>query len=277
MTRQIRDWTDVRSYSDRDPASSIEDKPISQYASTYRHEFMMGGSYDRLGLLIEIREGIESMPKTASTFGLDQILDDDVHTSAVPDLLVELTGAWPLPQHFTSTAQKGRRWVNPNGTNPRYYSQVVTRCECGALMIRHQPKDPDPVVPGEHEHTADCPKDYRLHARARLHEKRRALVKRCAYLGHSIRSQSDRLGLSRDSLGAEAGELSLPGSTQMKEVSRSVLARTWADMADEHSPKRIARGYGCNYERVRKYINRRTDQSVQELKYKRNGETPKHD
>jgi len=258
-------WDDIPALRDKEPTVDTPETPLGVDPTDPHHEFMFtDGDYEPVLIAAEIQRGVEDLPPTAATFKLDRVLDRDVPRSAIPVEIVELTGAWPVPEAYTQ-GQNGQKYVNPNYDDARLYSEVVTKCACGAVMIRQESIRGEGVVPGEHEHTDDCPKDFRLHARARLAEQRRRVVKRGLYLGHSIRAMQDRLGLSRDSLGEEAKELGISPISEIKERGRQVLARTWARLAREYSPSVIGDAYGCHGQKIRRYINERTGVTGSEL------------
>lgn len=260
-------WDEIPALKDKEPRTE-EPRPVIDPDPGETHNWMLAsenGVYDPVETATKLQEGVESLPKTSATFRLNRILDDIAVIKHTVDEVVELAGAWPLPDEFTEDRQSGRRYVNPNYPHARYYSEVVTRCRCGAVMIREEKVRGGQIAANEHDHADSCPKDYRLHARARLAEKRRRVIKRVLYLGMSVRSAQARIGLRRDSLANEAEQLALPPIGEMKERSREVIANTWAVLLEDYSPNEVAPAYGCSGQKVRRYVDKYTDAKPGEL------------
>jgi hypothetical protein len=219
------------------------------------------GSHDPVETVIRLREYVEGLENYTAKFKLTDALEE-TEPNAVPDQLVELTGAWPVPD--TLGRERYREFVNPNYEHARYYSDVYTRCECGALMVREELHRGNQVTQGEQEHAEWCPKDYRLRARADLEQQRRELAQRLLLLGHSIHANIARFGLTRGSLGEDTKELSID-IEWLKDRGRDRMARTFARLLRRRSAGDIGRAYDLSGTHVLRLVKDRTDLTGREL------------
>lgn len=231
------------------------------------HDFMVptdDAHHDRVALAASLQQKVAELPEYKDTFRVTKLLDDYDGGVHISPKLVELTGAWPVPDHLESSAYN--RYVNPNGASARYYTEVTARCECGALMVREEDYTEQfgEVTQGEHDHADDCPKDYRLRARADIAKKRREVLVRVCHLGHSVRSAQGRLGLARDSLGQEAEDLGVT-ITDLREEGRARIGRTAARLLLTHSPAEIGAAYDCHAQKIRRHVAEHTAVDASEL------------
>lgn len=212
--------------------------------------------YSALRLLRGLRHSIASLPPYKALFSAEEVCDFGSRAT-IPTPMMELCGAWLVPKFFSDGSGKGRRqFVNPNHTNASYYTQVWTRCECGALMHRETPGN---MPPGEtQEHAADCLRQWRLRARARLCETRRAAAERCLLLGHSIGGSMDRLGLhNRSSMGGSKRAIGIR-QQEMEERGKDREATTFARLAHFYDHGEIGDAFGYSRKTVGKRITHRT-------------------
>lgn len=230
------------------------------------HRFLLQSEHatnDPVTVVARLQDHVADLPDHKETFRVTEVLDSE-WPSIKDTRMVELTGAWPVPDHLQSNQYN--RYVNPSSPSASYYAGVAARCDCGALMVRKEDYTDDhgQVTQGEHEHTDDCPKDYRLRARADLGKKRREVIKRVCYLGHSVRSAQDRIGIARDSLGQEARDLGVE-ITALREEGRKRIARTAVRLLVDRSPTEIGEAYDCHAQKIRRLVNQHTDADASEL------------
>lgn len=143
-----------------------------------------------------MRDVVESLPATKSTFRPKNKLDDDFPESNMLDEHVEFAGAWPVPERFKPAGP--RLYVNPNAPDAHRYADAVVQCRCGASF-------PDPHadhtvrVDNTSDHAEGCLLHDRIVTRGRLKECRYGLTTRLVAMGWDGAQVSARLG-SHESL-----------------------------------------------------------------------------
>lgn len=237
------------------PEDAIAALPIDQDAPW--HAFMRSnGEYDRMEIATALQDAVNELPETTVTFRPDDIVG--FPRSAIPDRLVELTGAWVVPPVYPVSIGRGKRFVNPGSSDRYLYADTVTRCECGALLVREERVLGETVTQGEHEHTDACRKDWRLRARAELCRQRREIIVDALHLGHPVKLITDRLGLSRNAFRELADDLTLD-INQHKSEGKQRLARTWVRLLLTHSAEEIGAAYGVSGQTIRRIVSDVTD------------------
>jgi len=229
------------------------------------HSFLLQSQdarIDPVDVMRDLREGIAQLPPTATTFKPKNYVE---HPTAVADDMLVMLGSWPVPDVYPAAGGNGRKWVNPESEDAYLYSDVVTRCECGAIMVREERIHGETVGTSEHEHTDACRKQWRLRARARLAEKRREILLEGYWLRRSGAQMGPRLGLQgRDSVGPIAGAVGV-AAEQERQRGERIAARTMARLLERYSPRVLGEVYGLSGEGVRSKVRRQLGVDPSEL------------
>lgn len=166
------------------------------------HEFLLDADnelHDAMRKLPRIRDYIESLPDTASTFKLSQI--DDLYQPNFEDVHLEFCKSWRLDEYYSP--KSSRVYLNPSHIHAHKYSDLVVQCECGAEFTRNY-EDGGGSLRDEHNHRDDCLPHWRLRARARMSEAREMLLKRLGKLGWKGSDIAPRFGTKPSSMGGFA-------------------------------------------------------------------------
>lgn len=202
---------------------------------------------DPFDVLIELRRGIESLPETASTFRLRQVVDDPMIADVVEPETLALCGTWPVPQRVAGgSSPNKRRYVNPAASDSWHYSPVYTLCECGALVSAVDPNlvGDSAGLPALTEHAADCARIDRWRARYELLEHRRHLAIMLIRYGHRTTEIGHHLGYRSRRPGSRMSvDLGIDTQRERRVFERKV-ALTAAEVLDTYPPEQIAEAFG---------------------------------
>jgi len=212
-------------------------------------------------VVIELRDYIESLPETTSTFTLRQALkSSSISHHHVDDEMLYLIGSWKTPL----TSQRRTRWVVPNSSSAARHTDVFTHCECGARMTRLHTPSQTTVHDTECDHTDDCTKPMRFRARAELCERRAEAIRQGLSHGHSGRSMTNRLSI-QDSIGATASALGIDVAA-IKQDFKTRRQNTLLHLLTQYDESTAGRVYDISGTRVREIIACETDYDVSDLK-----------
>lgn len=229
------------------------------------HSFLLQSQdarIDPVDVMVNLREGVTQLPETATTFKPKNYVE---HPTAVDDQMLVLLGSWPVPDVYPAAGGNGRKWVNPNSPDRHLYSDVVTRCECGAILVREERIHGETIGQSEQDHTDACRKQDRLRARARLAERRREILLEGYWLRRSGAQMSPRLGLTgRDSVGPIAQAVGVDAEQERQRGER-ISARTMTRLLERYSPKVVGEVYGLSGEGVRAKVRRQLGTDPAEL------------
>lgn len=216
---------------------------MSDAASVEMHEFLLnadGELKDAMLNLPRVRDFIDDLPETASTFRLKQI--DDIYQPNFEDVHLEFCKSWRL--HDVYSPQSERVYVNPNHVHVHSYSDLAVECECGARFTRNYEDDHNSLR-DEHSHSDDCLPHYRLESRAEMTRKRCQMMKRLGKLGWKGSDMAPRFGAQESMMGALADQF----NTTLREVYgeyRRIAGNTYIHLVTEkgESSKDVAEVYG---------------------------------
>jgi hypothetical protein len=261
-------WDEIGEFTAVERDHDHDAYPIGVDADAAWHDWLLRTGrcvrYSALRVLRAVRASIRTLPPYKALFSVAEVTDLPTR-GTLPTTLFELCGSWRVPGFFSDGSGKGRRqFVNPNHANAAYYTEVYTRCECGALMHREATGR---LPPGEtQDHSEDCLRQWRLRARARLCEKRREVAERCLELGRSIGGSVARLGLhDRSSLGGRKAALGIRQEL-LDERRKRMEAATFARLAHFYDHGEIADAFGYSRKTVGKRIGARTNTDGDELR-----------
>lgn len=211
-------------------------------------------------LMVRLRDYVEERPKTAVTFSLTDVLEPfDLDHRSVDERMMYLLGSWQSP--WTNK----NRWVNPNAPDRIRHSDVVTECECGALMARQQAVYHETPHDADNEHTDDCTLQQRYRARARLCENRAEALRQLLRYGQTGRGFTDRLGLTSDSIGEFAEGVGVD-PTALRQEFHQRRANTFAVLLDDgFTTSEVARVYGVSPGHTRNHLYKYTPYTVGDL------------
>lgn len=183
--------------------ASVDDRRTGpQVGDDECHTFLLsadGGLSAGAKAIPTLREHIEDLPETAATFRLTHI--EDIEPIHLDREHVEFVHAWPV--HNIHGGNGPRSFVNPNYVHAHRYTDLVTRCECGALLTRNY-EDEHNALRDEHSHFADCLPHYRLRARADMTEQRYQRMMRLGKLGWKGSDMAPRFGVGESSMASFA-------------------------------------------------------------------------
>lgn len=142
----------------------------------------------------EIKDYIESVPSTKSTFKLRDVGIQDA--SSVSDEHVEMAHCW----RYSDKVHTGRERIY---TNPKYqyaniFPALVMECECGVLVSRAYNPRLDPLD-FESKHGDDCRSFYRHRVRADLAEESYDECNRLIKMGWTSSDLAPRFGCKHPS------------------------------------------------------------------------------
>jgi hypothetical protein len=173
-----------------------------------------------------IREHIQNLPQTASTFRLGQI--DDVYPPTYEDVHVEFCGAWRM--HDIYEPSRDRVYVNPNYVHCHEFTDLVVDCQCGAKLTRNY-DDEHNSLRDEHTHNADCLPFHRLNARASMSRQRYDIAKHCGRIGWNGKQMAMRMGVKPTSIGQTLKHYGL-SVQDLRDDFRARAARTYQYLID---------------------------------------------
>jgi len=198
--------------------------------------------------LVALRDYIDDLgPGTATFTAGDALEDADQTYHILKREMFWMVGSWESP-----LTHNVRRWVNPNYDDKIRYTDVQTKCECGALMTRVKELYHDSPHDSDNEHTPSCTKQNRLRARAELCDARAYALKTGLKHGQTGRSMAGRLGLS-DSIGEAAKDLGVDVAG-LKEDFRTRRRNTILHLLKRHPTTTVGRVYGLSAGRVREIV-----------------------
>lgn len=207
------------------------------------HTFLItadGGLSDGARVLPEVREQMADLPDTSATFRLTHF--DGVTSQQLSKEHLEFLKAWPV--HDIHGGNGPRQFVNPNYAHAHRYTDLVTRCECGALLTRNYEGEHN-ALRDEHSHYAGCLPHYRLRARADMTEQRYELMVRLGKFGWKGAEMAPRFGVSGSSMSMFASRFNTDLGEVYEQYKRRA-ANTYAYLVRERgiSAATVADVYG---------------------------------
>lgn len=165
------------------------------------HKFLLNSQNDLSNIareLPKIREYMDSLPKTATTFRVSSLPVEETHR--ISNKHMEMLGSWVVPDIYTSSSKEGRLFVNPHAEHARSYSDIIIECRCGTRFARSY-TDGYNVLRDENNHENCCKTWWRLESRTELARKRDDVIREMARLGNRGADIAPRLGVTRNSVG----------------------------------------------------------------------------
>lgn len=231
-----------------------------------KHSFLIGGDG---GLSIgakaipAVRDHIESLPKTASTFKSKDV-DFSGHFPDLHDgnrgnvraVHYEFAGAWQLPLRFDAANGNSRNkttYVNPDGVHANHYADVAAQCNCGAWVNRWY--EDGVFSDGAYEHEDDCLPYHRMRARAGLGQVRHRLGVRLGRMGWRGPDLASRFGVSKNAVGPmmrDFGET----LTGLHDEYRTMAAATYVHLTRENNvpAEDVAKVYGVRVGSIGRWV-----------------------
>lgn len=220
---------------------------------------------DQIGLVADLRAGIDALPQTVTTFKLDRVLTDHGARAVHNPQLVELTGAWQLPDWWAGTGKTASVWVNPHSPDAHIHSDVFVTCDCGATITTVDictDESKLSAVGTTTEHTDDCKRIWRWRARAELIENRREMIDHLLWLGLDSSEIGPRLGYAQPNVADEINHHDID-LRAARDDARERIARTAAAWLDRKSPAEIADAYGYSVNGLKRLIRTHTDADME--------------
>jgi hypothetical protein len=234
-----------------------------------------GSALDKIRL---VREGIESMPPTASTFKPAHIFDGPGIPMRNQDFidLVEYFGGWRLPDFGNSGNDI---YVNPLYPHRHLFSDCTVECVCGTKIVHQFGAKSQDMIDKEHNHDEDCEalgsgnpvtgwESPVTEIHQRLREKRLELIQKGAMNWNTIEQVGPRLGLSHDAVEKIASRNDFDWIEERKK-GRMKTILTWKVLRDRfaHTSEEIGKAFGVPTETVRNYTtgNARDVQDVRRV------------
>lgn len=212
---------------------------------------------------IAIREWVNNLPKTATTFKKKQVPEVSKTRSDYITGMLKLSGAWEAPEFMF---KNGATWVNPNATDAHHYSDAVTRCECGIPVIREQFSEKEPQPNHHQSHKESCNKIHRMECRVQLLKNRKEIIKDQYAHNQSLEQSKARLGYTGESRmgGDEVADIGIDVQSLSKEA-RKRFARTCMVLARKHNPETIGRIFGVTGDSIGRMLRKETKSDVGKL------------
>jgi hypothetical protein len=209
-------------------------------------------------IVIELRDRVDDLRDTRATFKLTPLLDDsEITHHEVIDHYLYLLGSWKSPH-----SEKATRWVNPSYPHRARHSDVLTRCECGALMARQREVYHETPHDSDNDHADDCTRPARLRARADLCEKRATAIRQC--LSHGVFGDDIAARVGLKSIGSADDDLGVE-TEEMKEFYFQARANTLVHLLTQFSAPDAGRVYGISNSTVRAVVAKQTGYDVSDL------------
>lgn len=206
-----------------------------------------GELFDSARRLPEIREFIESRPKTTATFRLSYDHAPDLNPKTIPNAMMEFLGTWKLPGVYdVQSSNTSTVYVNPHSAHAHTFPDVYVYCQCGAVIASDLFNDRTNPLENEHDHADDCIEYHSHLARARLWKLRELMLRRLAQLGWTRETMTPRFGYAKrvtQCIQRLSIDLELDYDTYYR-----LAANTYAWLTTEQGedPGVIADIYGCN-------------------------------
>lgn len=215
------------------------------------HSFVVGsdGSLKRGAKdVAKIRWYLEGAPETKATFKLRDV--SNVYPSSFKQEHIDLLGSWV----FSERVRTGREriLVNPWSDDKHRFPELVEECECGSIVSRGY-NDLD-RLDFETEHNGECYSFYRLRLRARITERRYAIVKRLCRFGWSTIEMAPRLACVPSTLRESARKWGISIRSLQSEFRRKA-GETYHYLVHEldYGSEYVADIYGYSYSTMRKW------------------------
>lgn len=211
---------------------------------------------------IRIREWINSLPETATTFKKKHVPEGTTRSDYITGML-KLCGAWEAPEFMF---KNGATWVNPNATDAHYYSDAVTRCECGIPVLREQFSKNEPQPSHHQTHKESCNKINRMECRVQLLKNRKEIIKDQYAHNQSLEQSKARLGYTGESRmgGDEIKDIGL-NIAELAREARKKFARTCMVLCREHNPETVGRIFGVTGDSIGRMLRKETKSDVGKL------------
>lgn len=227
-------------------------------------EYRQGNKYDsdperRLKVMADLRDGLEMLPKTKTTFTIDDLLkrcDGDSAPRQVEKApMLALLGSWRLPNRYKGRSQRDPRYINPRSFQASAYTDIAVECDCGAMIsqVREQP-DVD-LYEWESSHRDDCKTYWRKEASAKLLRAREAWVVRGTFYMLNQNEIMPRMAHVSDMTSiTEYVDWSF---RELRERGREAGARTMKRLNDQGAHmETIGRAYGMSQQSVSRHISK---------------------
>ena len=148
-----------------------------------------------LEAMADLREYVDGMPDTAAFWSPADATDAWPH--GVTDEMLEMLGAWPVPEEYAAGSQASVRYVNPGYVHAKEYSDLGFDCPCGEVTYGYGTGS-QMETGAIKAHREDCPERGQKNAKLRLYLERVSWLKRAALFWIRQPVARKRLGFTAD-------------------------------------------------------------------------------
>lgn len=234
---------------------SEESTPIPTHYSDF-HGFLIncsGELNEAASVLGEVREYINDLPKTASTFRLSALPLPKY--GRITRHHLELCKAWPFVSDYGPTGDH-RRYVNPNSDHAYQFSDLIVECACGARFVKNYEVENSPIQQ-ESEHTDSCMPFHRLEARAEMSRKRYKLIRRLGWLGWKGPDIAPRMGVTQNHTGGYTRDYGIDLRENFVQYRRAVgRTSAYLILREQATLSGMAEVYGHSTKSIREWAKK---------------------
>lgn len=210
---------------------------------------------DNVDYAIRIREWVDSLPDTATTFKKKHVPEGKTRSDYITGML-KLCGAWQAPEFMF---KNGATWVNPNATDSHHYSDAIVKCACGVPVLRHSFGEALPQPVHQQDHADGCDIINKTEARLELLKNRKRILKDQYYYNISPRQSAQRLGYTDPQSINYDGLYDLGvDMNAVERESRKRMARTCIVLARDYSFPTIAKVFGVGHDTIGRMVRKET-------------------
>lgn len=161
------------------------------------HDFLLNEDDPErpLTAMAELRDHVDGMPDTAAFWSPADATDAWPH--GVTDEMLEMLGAWPVPEEHAGGNQAAVRYVNPGYVHAKEYSDLGFSCGCGEVTYGYGTGS-QMETGAIKAHREDCPEASQKRGKLQLYFARVAWLKRAALFWIRQPVARKRLGFAAD-------------------------------------------------------------------------------
>lgn len=199
--------------------------------------------------LVQIRDKLDSLPKTAATVKLADCLSGGATGLSVSDSDLMPLNTWQVPEdRVTANTSRGIKLVNPHYPHTHKYSPIYEKVQLTEVLTSGKP---------EHHRTA---KDFTVimnDARETFKKKRWEFIKKAAHHHYSMEQVAKRLDVYEPKYIYKICNNRDHSFSEMRKKGRRSVSTRWAELRDEgYTTREIGHVYGYPDSTVRDYSNK---------------------
>lgn len=272
----IHRWLDVHGIETRGPESNMIPPSLDDPPHAYPWMFQSRDPGPRLEWFKEVREAVESLPPTKTTFKPKQMFDEDspvtVESPATHGML-RFIGCWQAPDRYENGEQRPSMWINPHAKWAPKYSDVAAVCECGD--VRFHPETigewyagPGVAVVCECGATQQRPcyggrrfGDGPESLNDRVWANRRRIIETAGVFVHDLHNVARRLHIDDETVNQMAKKVGFDGWGPIRNHGHRCRRLTWKRLVEEHGKTRteVAEAFGVPLSTVSEHLDRKRD------------------